>query len=157
MSIKIRSLARRDKPAVMAIIKDTPEFEPAEVPVAEEVLDSYLFSPGEGYQALVAEDDAGVAGYIIYGSTPLTQATWDIYWTAVSRSRRGQGIGRSLLTEAERNIKQAGGKLILIETSGKPNYLPTRRFYRKSGYRQACRIKDFYAPGDNRITFEKRL
>ena len=155
--VKIRPLTRRDKPGVMAIIKNTPEFEPGEVPVAEEVLDSYLFSPGEGYQAMVAEDDGEVSGYIIYGSTPLTAATWDIYWTAVSKSKRGKGIGRSLLQEAERAINQAGGRLILIETSSKPNYLATRRFYRKSGYRQACRIKDFYAPGDHRITFEKRL
>ena len=154
---KIRSLVSGDKTAVMAIIKDTPEFELSEVPVAEEVLESYLFSPGEGYRALVAEEDALVSGYIIYGSTPLTSATWDIYWMAVSFTKRGQGIGRTLLSEAEHDIKAAGGKLILIETSSKPNYLPTRRFYRNGGYRQASRIKDFYAPGDHRITFEKRF
>ena len=157
MSFKIRPLTRDDKPAVMAIVSDTPEFEPAEVPVAEEVLDSYLFNPGEGYQAFVAEENGEVAGYICFGSTPLTAATWDIYWMAVSRSRRGRGIGQALLHQAEEAIKRAGGRLVLIETSSKPNYLPTRRFYRKSGYRQACLIKDFYAPGDHRVTFEKRL
>ncbi len=157
MALTIRSMTLSDKPAVMAILRDTPEFEPAEVPVAEEVLDSYLISPGEGYQALVAEEDGEVIGYICFGTTPLTAATWDIYWMAVARGRRGRGTGRNLLAEAEKQVKQGKGHLILIETSSKPNYLPTRRFYRKAGYRQASRIKDFYAPGDHRITFEKRL
>ena len=146
-----------DKPDVMAILRNTPEFEPEEVPVAEEVIDSYLVSPGEGYQCLAAAEDGTVIGYICFGSTPLTIATWDIYWMAVAWGNRGRGIGRMLLAEAENAIKQARGHLVLIETSSKPNYLPTRRFYRKNGYRQAGRIEDFYAPGDHRITFEKRF
>jgi ribosomal protein S18 acetylase RimI-like enzyme len=157
MALNVRPLTSTDKPLVMAIIQDTPEFEPGEVPVAEEVLDSYLFSPGEGYLAFIAEEDGEFAGYIIFGSTPLTAATWDIYWMAVARARRGKGIGRALLSRAEEAIAVGGGKLVLIETSSKPSYLPTRRFYRKSGYRQASRIRDFYAHGDHRITFEKRL
>jgi ribosomal protein S18 acetylase RimI-like enzyme len=157
MLSNIRPMASYDKPGVMAILRDTPEFEPAEVPIAEEVLDSYLVSPGEGYLALVAENDGEVMGYICFGSTPLTAATWDIYWMAVARMKRGQGTGRMLLSEAEKQIERAGGRLILIETSSKPNYLATRRFYRHNEYRQAGRIKDFYAPGDHRITFEKRL
>jgi ribosomal protein S18 acetylase RimI-like enzyme len=157
MPLTVRPLSSVDKPAVMAIITGTPEFEPGELPVAEEVLDAYLFNPGEGYMAFVAEEDEQVAGYVCFGSTPLTAATWDIYWMAVSHNKRGRGIGQALLGEAERAIQRAGGKLILIETSSKPNYLPTRRFYRKSGYRQANVIKDFYAPGDHRVTFEKRF
>ena len=157
MPLTIRAMTAADKPAVMALLRDTPEFEPSEVPVAEEVLDCYLASPGEGYRTLVAEDSAEVIGYICFGSTPLTAATWDIYWMAVARQRRGQGAGYMLLRQAEKDIKQAGGRLILIETSSKPNYLPTRRFYRRQGYRQVSRIRDFYAPGDHRITFEKRL
>jgi ribosomal protein S18 acetylase RimI-like enzyme len=157
MTVNIRPMTAYDKPVIMAILKDTPEFEPDEVPVAEEVLDSCLINPSEGYQSFIAEEDGEVGGYICFGSTPLTAATWDVYWMAVARSKRGRGLGRSLLNEAERSIKKAGGKLVLIETSSKPNYLPTRRFYRKNGYRQVGRIKDFYAPGDHRITFEKRF
>ena len=154
MSLTIRPMTAYDKPAVMSILRDTPEFDPAEIPVAEEVIDCYLTSPGEGYQALVAENDR-VSGYICFGSTPLTVATWDIYWMAVAKAERGRGIGRAMLSQAEIQILKAGGRLILIETSSKPNYLNTRRFYRHNGYRQVARIRDFYAPGDHRITFEK--
>ena len=157
MTVIVRPMKSCDKPIIMAILKDTPEFEPDEVPVAEEVLDSCLINPSEGYQSFVAEEDGEVGGYICFGSTPLTAATWDIYWMAVARKKRGRGIGGSLLSEAEKSIRKAGGRLVLIETSSKPNYLPTRRFYRNNGYRQVSRIRDFYAPGDHRIIFEKRF
>jgi ribosomal protein S18 acetylase RimI-like enzyme len=62
-----------------------------------------------------------------------------------------------MLRAAEEHIQKQGGKLILIETSSKPNYLPTRRFYRKNGYKRVAVIKDYYAPGDNLVTFGKRI
>jgi ribosomal protein S18 acetylase RimI-like enzyme len=141
----------------MDLLRDTPEFEPAEVPVAEEVLDACLRAPGRDYSSYVAEEGDRVVGFITFGSTPLTQSTWDIYWMAVARSTRGQGVGGALLRRAEEDIQKAGGHLILIETSSKPNYLNTRRFYRRQGYRQICRVKDFYAPGDHLVNFEKRV
>ncbi len=157
MSFVIRVLASRDKDAVMDILRDTPEFELAEVPIAEEVLDSYLVNPGEDYQALVAEENGLVVGYICFGTIPLTAAAWDIYWLAVRRGQRGRGLGRALLAGAEDKIKLAGGYLVLIETSSKPSYLSTRRFYRRNGYHEASRIRDFYALGDHRVTFAKRV
>ncbi len=141
----------------MHLLHATPEFEPAEVPIAVEVLESSLERPGEDYQTLVADKNGRLAGYICFGQTPLTRSAWDIYWMAVSRDCRGQGIGGAMLRAAEEHIQKQGGSLILIETSSKPDYLPTRRFYRKNGYKQAAVIRDYYAPGDNRVTFEKRI
>lgn len=90
-------MTRNDKSSLMAILHNTPEFKPSEVLVAEEVIDCYLYAPEtSGYYALVAEVDAIVAGYICYGSTPLTEGTWDIYWQATAREKRGQGIGSAL-------------------------------------------------------------
>ncbi len=157
MAYLIRAAKTADKAAVMALLVATPEFEPAEVPVAEEVLDASLAAPGQDYHTFVAEQEGQVVGYITFGATPLTQSTWDVYWMAVARAARGQGIGGALLRHAEEAIRMAGGHLILIETSSKPDYLPTRRFYRKQGYREFCRIRDFYAPGDHLVNFEKRV
>jgi ribosomal protein S18 acetylase RimI-like enzyme len=153
----VRRVKAGDKPDIMRLLRSTPEFEPEEVPIAEEVLDGSLERPGEDYQTLVAEKDGTLAGYICFGQTPLTQSVWDIYWMAVSQDCRGQGIGSTMLKKAEEHIKNHAGSLILIETSSKPSYLLTRRFYRKSGYKQVSRIKNYYAPGDHRITFEKRF
>ena len=158
MQIKIRPMTGEDKPAIMAILRATPEFKPSEVVVAEEVLDSYLNDPSAGYFTLVAETDNGaIAGYVCFGTTPLTEGTWDIYWIAVARQVQGMGIGAALLTVAENKIKQVEGRLIFAETSSIPEYDKTRRFYLARGYGVAAQIADFYVPGDDKVIFQKRL
>ncbi len=142
----------------MGILRNTPEFKPSEVAVAEEVIDSYLCDPqGSGYNTLVAEADSIVAGYICYGPTPLTEGTWDIYWMAVTPDKQGQGIGGALIAFAEEQIKKAQGRLAIIETSSKPEYEKTRRFHLSHGYEIICRIPDFYAPSDDKLILQKRL
>jgi ribosomal protein S18 acetylase RimI-like enzyme len=151
-------MTSRDKPALMQILRHTPEFKPYEVAVAEEVIDGYLQDPrGTGYHALIADDAATVAGYICYGQTPCTVGTWDIYWIAVSGEKRGKGIGGALTKAAEAEIRREQGRLILIETSSQPIYESTRRFYLGQGYEPVARIPDFYAPGDDLIIMQKRL
>jgi ribosomal protein S18 acetylase RimI-like enzyme len=158
MEPKVRPMTSEDKPSVMQILRDTPEFKPTEIDVAEEVLDSYLQDPSRsGYYVLVAEVGSSVAGYICYGPTPLTEGTWDIYWIAVAPKEQIHGIGKTLLALAEDEIKKTQGKLALIETSSKPEYERTRRFHRAQGYELVCRIADFYAPGDDKLVFQKRL
>lgn len=142
----------------MAILRATPEFLPHEVVVAEELIDAFLTSPREsGYYILVAEQDGQVAGYICYGDTPLTEGTWDIYWIAVDSGQQGKGIGKELMTVTENDIKAQHGRLVVVETSGKPNYNKTRQFYASGGYTEAAHIPDFYAPGDDKLILIKRL
>ena len=158
MTISIRQMIETDKPVLMKILQNTPEFKPSEVVVAEEVIDSYLRDPhGSGYYALVAEQDSATAGYICYGPTPLTEGTWDIYWMAVSAEKQGRGIGGALMAHAEDKIGEAQGRLIVIETSSQPEYEKTRHFHLSHGYQVIGRIPDFYAPGDDKLILQKRL
>ncbi len=151
-------MTHEDKPSIMQILHSTPEFKPSEVAVAEEVIDSYLRdSLGSGYYILVAEADSTVTGYICYGPTPLTEGTWDLYWEAVTREKRGQGIGGILMESAEKAIMRAGGRLAIIETSSTPAYEKTRQFYTSHGYEIIARIPDFYTPGDDKLILQKRL
>lgn len=158
MKVELRKMSRQDKPAIMEILKATPEFLSFEVVVAEEVIDAYLDEPGAaGYQVQVAVVDGGVCGYVCYGETPLTEGTWDIYWIAVSTQRQGLGIGRKLMGLAEARIRKGKGRLVLVETASKPLYEKTRRFYHSLDYDVVCMIPDFYAPGDAKIVFWKRM
>ena len=148
----------KDKRALMQILKNTPEFKPFEVVVAEEVIDGYLNDPvGTGYKTLIAEDDGEVAGYVCYGETPCTVGTWDIYWIAVMGEKRGKGLGKLLSEAAEKAIKKSNGRMAIIETSSTPLYENTRRFYEKRGYRIVATITDFYAPGDDKLILKKTL
>ena len=158
MPTLIRPMVAADRPGISRILRLIPEFKPEEVIVAEELIDAYLEDPvGSGYPIAVSETDGSVAGYVCYGPTPLTQGTWDIYWIAVDPGLQGLGLGGSLLAYAEEKMREAGGRLVLIETASKSEYQKTRRFYDSQCYRLVCRIADFYEPGDDRLTLEKRL
>lgn len=165
----IRPMTSRDKPAVMDLIRATGFFRPDEVAVAEELIDAYLDKPDqkdygvvvivdEGAPLLVSEDDAGrVAGYMTYGPTPLTVGTYDLYWMAVDPRAQGRGHGRALVLWLEAYVKDAGGRLLIIETSSVPKYEPTRRFYLGLNYTEVARIPDFYQPGDDRVIYRKQI
>jgi GNAT superfamily N-acetyltransferase len=158
MALKIRPMTTEDKPAIMQILAVIPEFTPPEVTVAEEVIDSYLHDPsGSGYHIYVSEIESMITGYICYGPTPLTEGTWDLYWEAIHPEQQGQGMGKALMAFAEDNIKQADGRLAIIETSSKPEYERTRHFHYSRGYELACQIADFYAPGDDKLILQKRF
>jgi ribosomal protein S18 acetylase RimI-like enzyme len=151
-------MSHEDKPCVTKILRNTPEFKPFEVVVAEELIDSYLEDPSSsGYHVLVAEVSSTVTGYICYGPAPLTEGTWDIYWLAVARERQGQGIGSALIKSAEKEIMKAKGRLAIIETSSTPAYEKTRHFHTSHGYEIVACIPDFYAPGDDKLIMQKRL
>jgi ribosomal protein S18 acetylase RimI-like enzyme len=158
MRPEVRPMTDKDKPALIQMLRNITEFKPAEIDVAEEVINSYLSdSIRSGYYIFVAEIGSSLAGYICYGPTPLTEGTWDIYWLAVAPDKQSQGIGKALLNLANGDIKEKRGRLTLIETSSKPEYETTRLFYQAQGYKIACRIADFYAPGDDKLVFQKRL
>ena len=158
MDVRIRPMNAADKTAVMIILNNTPEFPPSDVVVAEELIDSYLHDPsGSGYHIVVSEDDYAIAGYACYGPTPLTEGTWDLYWIAVEHSRQGQGIGGALMEFVEGWIREEKGRMLLIETSSKPDYEKTRNFYHNFGYEEVCCIPDFYTPGDSKVVFIKRF
>jgi len=148
----------QDRTALLSILKNTPEFKYSEIVIAVELIDACLRdNKKSGYYVLVAEENQEVVGYVCYGPTPLTDGTWDIYWEAVSRSKRGQGIGRTLLKAAEREIQKAGGRLALVETSSTPAYSKTRQFYDRHGYDEIARVPDFYEPGDDKIILRKLM
>ena len=147
-----------DKPALMKILENTPEFKPFEVVVAEELIDYYLSDEVKsGYNILIAEDEGEVAGYVCYGETPCTVGTWDLYWIAVDRSRRGKGIGKLLTADVEAAVRKRHGRLVFIETSSMPLYENTRQFYLARGYEVVARIPDFYMHGDDKIILQKRM
>lgn len=155
-SAVLRALAPADRPALEQLVRLVELFSAAEKDVALEVLDSYLEHPGKDYHALGAFTHRGVLlGFACYGPTPCTEGTWDLYWIAVSGESRGHGIGTLLMEEIERRLVEQHARLVLIETSSRPDYVLTRAFYERRGYEVAARVTDFYAPGDDRVIFAR--
>ena len=87
----------------------------------------------------------------------MTEGTYDLYWIAVDPTEQGRGIAHALDEAVTDAVRREGGRWILAETSSTAPYEPARRFYLRRGYTLIERIPDFYRPGDDRLTFGKRL
>ncbi len=148
-----------DRPAVVEIVTAVGNFNPAEIDVALELVDTYLHDGKQkDYYIVVATDTAAkVQGYACWGPVPLTKGTYDLYWIATRPDAQGQGFGRMLMTYVEERVREEKGRLLVLETSSKESYGNTVRFYRRLGYEEASRIRDFYDVGDDMLVFVKRL
>ena len=157
-SIAVAPIRRRDRAAIEQILIETGVFKEFEVDVALELIDAYYEAPDQDYTALGAFTRGGkLLGYVCYGPTPMTAGTWDLYWIAVAPETQGQGVGTRLLQEVERRLALQDARLVIIETSSQPMYAPTCAFYERHHYELVARVPDFYAPGDDRLIFVKRI
>jgi ribosomal protein S18 acetylase RimI-like enzyme len=151
-------VAPGDCEAVRAMVHRTGFFNRDEVAIAAELVEARL-TDGEasGYLFVFAEWEGALAGYACYGAIPCTSASYDLYWIAVVPNFQRHGIGRMLVEAVESQVAARGGKRIFIDTAGREQYQPTRAFYERSGFRCEARLKDFYAPGDDRVIYSKTL
>lgn len=157
--VALRLLRSGDRERIRSLVVAAGNFNEAEVETAVELADEALAKgdPG-GYFFLLLEEDAGeraVLGYACYGPVPLTAGTYDLYWIVVHPLAQGKGHGRRLLEAVESRVRDLGGRKLLIETSSQESYAGTIRFYERSGYELAARIRDFYKVGDDKLVFSK--
>ncbi|HEU4522391.1 MAG TPA: GNAT family N-acetyltransferase [Thermoanaerobaculia bacterium] len=158
--MNIRPAVETDRERIHEILRSTGRFTDEEVACAIELVDEWLVRPEKGdyiVHVVEAAGSAGVAGYVCYGPTPLTDGVYDLYWIAVDPRHQGQGFGQVLLRWVENEVRRRQGRMLLIETSSKDSYGPTLRFYERSGYDEISRIKDFYRIEDDKVVFCKRL
>lgn len=148
-----------DGPQIQDITARAGVFNEEEVDSVRVMWAEYLTmgAEGSGYHFIVSRDGDRVLGYAIYGYRDLTDGVYDLFWIAVDSTLHRRSVGRELITACEDLVRQAGGRMLIAETSGTPHYEPTRKFYLGMGYRDEATIKDFYTPGDDLVIFIKRL
>lgn len=166
--IRLGGLHRGHRGRIQEILEATTSFRDEEIAVALELFDESCkpavhvpFDPGAGiasYEFIGSFTRAGeLTGYACYGATPGTDGTYDLYWIAVHPEHQGTGGGSRLLDEVERRLNEREARLLIVETSARIDYESTRRFYERRGYAERARLADFYAIGDDRVIYAKRL
>ncbi|MBN2589282.1 MAG: GNAT family N-acetyltransferase [Sedimentisphaerales bacterium] len=162
-NISIRIAEPEDEDIVLDIIKRTAFFREVEIDIAREVFtEAAQNKPGCTYQSFVAEirgtnDERRICGWVCFGETPCTEGTFDIYWIAVDPTLQRQGAGKFMLDFSEKEIKKQSGRIAVVETSGMKRYESTQKFYEKNNYTIAAKIPDFYAPGDDKLIYVKKI
>ncbi len=148
-----------DGDAIVNVAASTGFFSQEEIECVAELWDEYRQKgvTTSGYHFVVDRQNGSLRGFACYGPRALTEGVYDIFWIAVDKANQGQGVGKALMREAEKEIKQLGGRLVIVETSGQPKYEPTRRFYHAAGYKLEATLRDFYHEGDDLVIFTRHL
>ncbi len=107
---------------------------------------------------------SGEVGEVIaaanFAPEPFADRMWNLYFIAVDPQHQRSGIGETLMSYVEEELRSSGPNLVqtlIVETSSTNQYIGARNFYGGLGYDEEARIRDFYGPGDHKVVFWKRL
>lgn len=87
----------------------------------------------------------------------MTEGTYNLYLIAVHKNHHGAGHGTEIMKFIENRLKENGVRILLVETSGLPQFERTRKFYDELNYRREAVIREFYQKGEDKIVFWKKL
>ncbi|TAG12796.1 MAG: N-acetyltransferase [Rhodobacterales bacterium] len=149
----IRPSVRADIPALQDVLAATGLF-PAEM--LPDMM-GFWTAGDEGSYWLTAEEGGKALGFCHARPEALTEGTWNMLAIAVHPQAQGRKLGSALVDALEKVLHKAGQRILLADTSGTAAFAQTREFYRKNGYAEEARIRDFWAEGDDKVTFRKTL
>lgn len=152
----IRSTTPDDTIALIALADATGLFQPNQLESLGEMLSDY-FGGNSDNRLWITDDDNGAVGVAYCETERMTDGTWNLQLIAIRPDCQGKGRGTTLLRYVEQTLTVRGGRVLLVETSGLPDFERTRAFYRKCGYDEEARIRDFYKAGDDKIVYRKAL
>ena len=154
----IRPLAPTDNANVLALLETTGLFDPAGLDEVSKLLADYFGGGINNDHCWIIDDDAdGMMGVAYYAPERMTDGTWNLYLIAVNGDHQGKGRGSALIRHVEQALATRGERLLLVETSGLESFERTRVFYRRCGYEEEARIRDFYSAGEDKIVYRKVL
>lgn len=152
-NLHTRALSRADLPALATILDGTGLFPSELLPaMAEPFLDG-----SAAHLWLVVREGEAVLGFAYAEPERMTDDTHNLLAIAVLPVRQNGGVGKMLVRAVERRLAETGGRVLLVETSSLADYEGTRAFYDGLGFEREARIRDFYAEGEDKVVFRKKL
>jgi N-acetylglutamate synthase-like GNAT family acetyltransferase len=150
----IRQTHPKDIPSLQSVIDETGLFPSEMLP---DMIEGFF--SGDEHQSLwlTCEKDEEIIGFCYAIPEQLTNGTWNMLAIAVHPLKQGGGVGSTIVKHLESALHQRGHRVLIAETSGTDVFSTTRAFYRKNHYTEEARIRDFWAEGDDKIVFWKRL
>jgi GNAT superfamily N-acetyltransferase len=151
---QIRAMQQHDMAALKGVI-DSSELFPSEL--LNDMTAEYFATPATNEIWLVAEQESTPIAVAYCAPERLTDGTYNLYLIAVHRQFQGTGIGAEIMRYVEQMLIDKGARILLVETSGLPEFERTRAFYDKCSYTREAVIRDFYKAGDDKVVFWKQL
>ena len=153
----IRPTTPADTAAILALAVASGLFPPDGIDELAGVLASHFDGSLGVDHAWLTDDDGGPVGVAYFAPERMTSGTWNLHMIAIHPDRQGRGRGAALVRHVEGLLAGRGERLLLVDTSGLPEFDRVRAFYRRCGYAEEARVRDFYKSGDDKVTFRKAL
>jgi ribosomal protein S18 acetylase RimI-like enzyme len=132
-------------------------FDPSQTEDLAQMLDRHFRDKNATQDFWLTDYDNEPVGLAYIAPERMTEGTWNLYLIAVHPTHQKQGRGKALLRHIEQMLTEQGERILLVETSGTEDFEYVREFYRKSGYEEEARIREFYAAGVDKIVFRRAL
>lgn len=153
----IRSMTADDADGIVRLVVAAGMFSFEEADLVRDLLDEVGAGSRESHVCLVDTQDEQVVGVAYYQPKEAADRVWDLTMIAIAPELQGGGRGRALLGRVERNLRDRGQRLLVVDTSGTTQYDRTREFYVRCGYSAVARVPDYWSDGDDLVMFIKRL
>lgn len=153
----IRDARPTDADAVTALAVSSGLFADDDTAVPQRMMADYFAGNREAGHRCLLDMDGVAVGVAYCAPAPATDGTWYLTMIAVQPEYQGAGRGAALMAHIETELRAAGQRLLLVETSGTPEFERTRAFYLHCGYVQEARIRDYYEAGHDMVLFAKSL
>jgi N-acetylglutamate synthase-like GNAT family acetyltransferase len=106
---------------------------------------------------LTCEEAGDVIGFCYAAPEKLTEGTWNMLAIAVHPDSQGKGAGSAIVQYLEAALREGSQRILIADTSGTEEFAQTRTFYRKNGYMEEARIRDFWAVDNDKVVFWKSI
>ncbi len=154
MKRKIRKVERKDIESLKLVLDSSGLF-PSEL--LDDMISDYLTNPSSKDIWFTTIDNGTPISIGYCAPERLTEGTYNLYAIAVQKNLQGQGIGKEMMNYIENLLREKGNRILIVETSGTLEYKLTREFYYNCNYTQEAIIREFYARGDDKVIFLKKL
>ncbi|MBW4436533.1 MAG: GNAT family N-acetyltransferase [Pleurocapsa minor GSE-CHR-MK-17-07R] len=153
----IRPFTPEDTNAIIRIAVATNMFAEEDTGILRDMLSNHPTDDSDSSKIIILEEEGQVIGVAYYEPAPATDRAWYLTMIAVHPEKQAQGRGTLLMQHVEDALIAAGQRMLLVNTSGTPDYDRTRAFYLRCGYAQVAHIPDYWSAGDDLVVFCKVL
>lgn len=156
----IRAVRRDDIEPIQRLAVANRMFAPDDVDVLGDMISGHLDGTRPDDRWFVAESQGRLTGAAYVAPEPFGHLVWNLHFIATQPSDHGRGVGTLLISGVEEHLERLGAEralVLIVETSATDQYARARRFYGARGFDGESTIRDYYGPGDAKVTYWKAM
>lgn len=149
----IRALRLDEVSSAVDLVVAAGLFPAEESGIVRDLLDR--FATGATEDVCLVSD--GGSGIVYAAPIVATDRAWDLTMLGVLPEGRRSGLATALVGAVEAELVRREQRLLIVQTSGLPTFQPARALYRRLGYREEARVRDYWEQGDDLVMVTKVL